>query len=148
MPYKLLVTVLFISLISSAASADRSINSKGPYLVTEVVSNNKVTIYKMDSSGKVETLNYNSQMGKIVVQRIEKEIAKDSLEKGSFKTLNNEAIIDFVSMEDGFTYGTMFGPPGEELFVIETSKFQDKRTGNYKTFKENCNFVHFISLGR
>lgn len=138
---KLLVAVFFACFTSFVAKADKSINSRGPYLVTQ---SGRVTIYKINQNGEVKVFGYDASSGKSAIQRIESEIAGS--EKGSFRTSDNKAIVDWVSMKDGYTYGTMFGPPGEELFVIETSKFKNRGNPDYNTFRQLCDKFSFVSL--
>lgn len=113
-----------------------------------MIQTGRVTIHKINKNGEVQVFRYDSSSGQAAFQRIENEAASHSLEKGSFKTSDNKAIVDWASLIDGYTYGTMFGPPGEELFVIETSKFKNRGNPDYETFKSLCDKVSFVPSGR
>lgn len=142
MSSKFLVAVFLVSFVSLTVKADRSLISKGPYFV---IQSNGIVIHKIHNNGQTEIFRYDLGSGKAAVQRIDNEIDSQRIEKGSFHTTNNAAIVDWVSMKDGYTYGAIFGPPGEELFVIETSKFKNKGSQiEYKAFKNLCDTVVFI----
>lgn len=90
-----------VSSFSLVAKADTSFDSRGPYLIIQA---GRVTVHKINKNGDVLVSRYDSSGGKYEFQRIENEVASQSLEKGSFKTSDNK---------DGYTYGTMFGKQRE-----------------------------------